>query len=149
MTPRACLFAVVVMFGCPLLARAQFFGNGAIFEPQVDVVNSGAIVDAQATVSADRKYVTLTMRAQNSELLALRTFQFQGPGNQGPGGIVGGMNPVIPQPGGGGAAGGAGGAGGGAGGNIPQRPNAPMHVSPGNGGAILLTRGFTPLVQGR
>src|SRR6185437_11967419 len=33
--------------------------------------------DAQATVSADRKYVTLNMRPQNSTLLALRAFNFQ------------------------------------------------------------------------
>ena len=35
---------------------------------------------------------------------------------------------------------------GGAGGLVPNRPNAPMRVAPGNGGVILLKRGITPLV---
>jgi hypothetical protein len=113
------------------------FGNNALFEPEVDVVNSGVVTDIQATVSADRKYVTLNMRAQNSQLLNLFTFNFQaGAGGGGgtttvqtPSGFVGGVNPVV--------------AGAVA---VPARPNAPMRVAPGNGGAILLTRGITPLV---
>jgi hypothetical protein len=48
-----------------------------------------------------------------------------------PGGVVGGVNPVIVGP---------------AANNIPQRPNAPMRLSRGNGGTILLTRGITPLL---
>ena len=47
------------------------------FTPQVSIVNTGALLDVQATVSADRKYVTLNMRPQNSTLLALRSFNFQ------------------------------------------------------------------------
>jgi hypothetical protein len=112
--------------------RAVAFGQSAIFEPEIDVVNSGVVMDAQATVSADRKYVTLNMRVSNAELLALRTFQFQGVGNAGavqlPGGAVGGVNPVI------------------AGSVIPQRVNAPMRVEAGKSGAILLKRGVTPLI---
>jgi hypothetical protein len=130
MIQRSCFIAVAAVFLFPMFASAQF-GNNAIFEPQVDVVNSGAVLDAQATVSADRKYVTLTMRPSNAQLLALRTFQFQGGG--GPGGIVGGVNPVIPGPGGAVLP-------------IPQQPNTPMRVAPGNGGVILLKRGITPLV---
>jgi hypothetical protein len=89
---------VVVGWGLwPVIARGQqravAFGQSAIFEPEIDVVNSGVVMDAQATVSADRKYVTLNMRVSNAELLALRTFQFQGVGNAGavqlPGGAVG------------------------------------------------------------
>jgi len=125
-------FIVLTAFAlCPITARAQF-ANGAAFEPEIDVVNSGPILDAQATVSADRKYVTLNMRVQNSQLLALQTFQFQGPGGgvQLPGGVVGGVNPVVA----------------GVPVVIPQRPNAPMRVGSGNGGAILLRRGITPLI---
>lgn len=133
MTCRSCFIAAAVLFAFPLFTHAQIgaFGNNALFEPQVDVVNSGAVLDAQATVSADRKYVTMNMRPQNSELLALRTFQFQGQG--GMGGIVGGVNPVIAGPNGTVLA-------------VPQQVNAPMRVTPGNGGAILLKRGITPLV---
>jgi hypothetical protein len=71
----------------------------------------------------------MTMRASVSQLLALRTFQFQGFGNM-PGGIVGGVNPVVA----------------GVADVMPPRPNAPMRVGAGNGGAILLKRGITPLV---
>ena len=132
---RSCFIAVVAVFVFPMIASGQIgaFGNNAIFEPQVDVVNSGAVLDAQATVSADRKYVTMTLQPQNSQLLALQTFQFQGTG--GMGGIVGGVNPVVAGPGG-------------VAQPVPQQPNAPMQVAPGNGGAILLKRGITPLVAG-
>ena len=111
------------------------FSNNALFQPEIDVVNSGVVTDIQATVSADRKYVTLNMRAQNSQLVNLFVFNFQSAGNGGggttvqlPSGFVGGVNPVV------------------SGGLVPNRPNAPMRVVPGNGGVILLKRGITPLV---
>ncbi|MDB5319433.1 MAG: hypothetical protein JWN40_1064 [Phycisphaerales bacterium] len=132
---RLRLYLPVLTMLClgPVTARAQF-GGGAIFEPEISVVNSGAVLDAQATVSADRKYVTMTMRPSVSQLLALRTFQFQGFGGVGggtlPSGTVGGVNPVIV----------------GAVDVIPLRLNAPMRLGAGNGGAILLRRGITPLV---
>jgi hypothetical protein len=131
---RARFFLVVVAALClgPITARAQF-GGTAIFEPEIGIVNSGVAMDAQATVSADRKYVTMNMRAAQSQLLALHTFQFQSVGN-GLGGVVGGVNPVI--------------GGSGSGVVIPQQPNAPMRVMAGNGGAILLRRGITPLIVG-
>jgi len=47
------------------------------FQPEISVVQSGISLDVQATVSADRKYVTLTLRPQLSTLLALREFTFQ------------------------------------------------------------------------
>jgi hypothetical protein len=128
MNPRFYLPMVIALLLSPITALAQFSG-GAIFEPEIGVVNSGAVLDAQATVSADRKYVTMTMRPSVSQLLALRTFQFQGFGNV-PGGTVGGVNPVVA----------------GVVDVMPQRPNAPMRVEAGNGGAILLKRGITPLV---
>ena len=114
------------------------FSNNALFQPEIDVVNSGVVTDIQATVSADRKYVTLNMRAQNSQLVNLFVFNFQSAGNGGggttvqlPSGFVGGVNPVVS---------------GVTGGLVPNRPNAPMRVAPGNGGVILLKRGITPLV---
>lgn len=128
------LAALAVVLACPVLARAQFFGNGALFEPEISVVNSGVKLDVQATVSADRKYVTMTMQPQSSELLALRTFQFQGASTPVvilPGGIIGGVNPVLGGP---------------QGSVIPRQLNAPVRLAPGNGGAILLRRGITPLV---
>jgi hypothetical protein len=100
----------------PAAAQAPpFFGRGAtIFDPEIGVVQSGILNDVQATVSADRRYVTMTMRATNAQLLALREFNFQvGNGGAG-GGFVGGAgggaaagaagaNPVLASGGGGGA----------------------------------------------
>jgi hypothetical protein len=133
MLARFCVVLLILM-GFAMPASAQFvraFQSSAIFEPEIDVVNSGAVLDVQPTVSHDLKYVTMNMRAQNSQLVDLFTFQFQGPGGGVvlPGGVVGGVNPVV------------------VGLNaIPQRPNAPMRVANGSGGAILLKRGITPLI---
>lgn len=66
-----------------------FGGGGGIFDPEIDVINSGVILDAQPVVSADRKYVTMTMRPSNTQLLAIREFAFQA-GGGGPQGFVGG-----------------------------------------------------------
>ena len=51
------------------------------------------LLDVQATVSADRKYVTLTLRPQLATLVALRDFTFQqgaGTTTAGAGGGIGG-----------------------------------------------------------
>jgi type II secretory pathway component GspD/PulD (secretin) len=53
-------------------------GAGVVsFAPTIDVVESGVKLDVQATVSSDRKYVTLTLRPQLSELIGLFNFTFQ------------------------------------------------------------------------
>jgi hypothetical protein len=76
-----------------LYASAQqvpFFAGGATgFDPEVSVVNSGEVLDAQAVVSHDRRYVTINARAQSSRLLALREFSFAGGGRAVPLGFVG------------------------------------------------------------
>ena len=46
----------------------------AAFTPTVSTVQSGVLLDVAATVSADRKYVTLTLRPTLSNLVALSTF---------------------------------------------------------------------------
>src|SRR5262245_51065259 len=61
------------------VARGQipppFFGGGATaFDPVVGVLQSGALLDVQATVSDDRKYVTMTTRLDNSRVRALVPF---------------------------------------------------------------------------
>jgi hypothetical protein len=85
------LFLVCLVSARPAAAQAPpFFGRGAtIFDPEIGVVQSGVLNDVQATVSADRKYVTITTRATNAQLLALREFTFQ-VGNGAPQGFVGG-----------------------------------------------------------
>src|SRR4051794_15487612 len=105
MRSRSLLAAAAVSVGVasllvtsfPSPARAAPFlgggGAGQAFDPEIGIVESGAILDTTATVSADRKYVTLTMRPQLSQLLALREFIFQtsAPGNPNnpAGGLVG------------------------------------------------------------
>jgi hypothetical protein len=83
-TRIATLALTVAAFGLVLACRAApagaqpfFQPTGQSFTPQIDVVESGVKLDVQATVSADRKYVTLTMRPQQSSLVALRDFTFQ------------------------------------------------------------------------
>ena len=95
----------------PALASAQrvpFFGAGATaLDPEISVVNSGELLDAQAVVSGDMKHVTLNMRADSSRLLALRDFTFAGSGVREQQGFVGGNGNGNR---GGGGAGGANGA---------------------------------------
>jgi hypothetical protein len=90
---------VLAIFTSTSIAPAQvppFNGGGAFaFDPEIGVVNSGALLDAEVVVSADRKYVTINARPSVSRLQALNVFPAQQVG--------------IP---GGGAGGGAGGAGG-------------------------------------
>jgi hypothetical protein len=89
-TPLAIAIAgVVLLLSQRAQAQAPFFNGGVgIFDPEISVVQSGVILDAQAVVSADRKYVTLTTRLQNAQLLNLSEFAFQTGGQ--PGGVVGG-----------------------------------------------------------
>ena len=135
------LLAAFALFLLPSLASAQAasgFGGSSLFEPEVDIVNSGVILDTQATVSADRKYVTMTFRTSNTQLLALRSFTFQSNG------------PAVGNIGGGGAAGGIG--GGMANPPASTQPSAggvnpPVRLSPGAGPTIMNQRGITPIVR--
>lgn len=62
-------------------------GTGvSAFTPQISIIDSGVLLDVTATVSADRKYVTLTLRPQLATLLDLKSFNFQS-GAAGGGGI--------------------------------------------------------------
>lgn len=75
-----------------------FFSPGvASFEPQIGIVQSGVAQDVQAVVSPDRKYVTLNLQVQNTNLLALREFTFQTAGTAAPLGVVG-IPPANPSP---------------------------------------------------
>src|SRR5258708_2063113 len=88
----------LVVAASPVIAQAgvPFISPGVTaFEPQISVVNSGALQDVQGTVSADRKYVTITARPQNSQLLQLRNFSFQTGGGVG---VVGGVAPGATAP---------------------------------------------------
>jgi hypothetical protein len=98
------LLALAVCALAPLAACAQvrvpfFSGASTAFEPEISVVNSGEVLDAQAVVSNDRKYVTLNMRASSSRLLALRQFDFATSGtNNRLLGFVGGAGAAAAAP---------------------------------------------------
>ena len=72
------------------------------FAPTVSIVQSGVLLDVQATVSADRKYVTLTLRPQLATLLDLANFTFQQGASAttglGVGGGGFGFTPVVAAP---------------------------------------------------
>jgi len=68
-------------------------GGVGIFDPEISVVNSGVILDAQPVVSQDRRYVTINMRPTNTRLLALQSYRSTGPIVNGLLGFVGGANP--------------------------------------------------------
>lgn len=68
------------------------------FQPVPSTVESGVVLDVTATVSADRKYVTLTLRPQLANVVDIKQFTFQqgasasliaGTGTGGTGGVTG------------------------------------------------------------
>jgi general secretion pathway protein D len=46
--------------------------------PIVDTLNTGAVLNVQATVSPDRRYVTMNLQPGVGRLIAINTFQFSG-----------------------------------------------------------------------
>lgn len=63
--------------------------DGAVaFDPQVDVVSAGVVLDVDGVVSADRRYVTLTVRTSVSQFEFAQDREFSG--GAGGGGIGGG-----------------------------------------------------------
>jgi hypothetical protein len=109
-THPAMLAALMLICAAAPVARAQvapIFGGGAIaYQPEIGVVNTGVLNDVQATVSPDRKYVTLGMQPQSSNLIALHEFAFGQQTNQGfvgtpnlgklpAGGRPGAINPPV------------------------------------------------------
>jgi len=57
------------------LSRGQATGGGVVaYDPEISSVQAGAIVDAQAVVSYDRKYVTINFQGQDSRPIALYEF---------------------------------------------------------------------------
>src|SRR6185437_9211518 len=63
------------------------------FSPVPALAQSGVVLDVQATVSADRKYVTLTLRPTLSTLLDLVNFTFQTGASQGS--VAGGIGANV------------------------------------------------------
>jgi hypothetical protein len=136
------LITIFALFGWLALATpawAQpFMGGGTAFDPEVGVVESGALLEAQATVSADRKYVTITTGATNTRLRDLVLFPVQVTDFGGASGFVGGV-------GGGGAAGVGAGAGAAASSGTTGINSSPTAIS--NQNSILNREGMFLLVR--
>ena len=71
-----------------------FFGGAGAFAPQISVVTSGTLLDAQAVVSADREYVTMNLRPSLSRLIALQSFNINNGVILPQQGFPGGVNPA-------------------------------------------------------
>ena len=136
MSTRIPLLSLALLL-VPIFSEEQpFFAPGvSSFTPQIATLNTGAKNDVQATVSPDRKYVTLNMQPQNAQLLNLFQFQFQGPplGT----GFVGGVqfanaaNAAVVAIGTG----------------IFGTVNTAVVLSPGKGAIILQQRGMTRIIS--
>ena len=87
---------IVLILGLTQMRRSILLPRATAFTPEISVVNSGAILDAQAVVSADRKYVTITARPSNTALLDLNNFTFQNGQNGQMLGFVGDPPPLPP-----------------------------------------------------
>jgi hypothetical protein len=94
------LVAMCLVVSGQVVANPPFVNGGAVaYDPEISVVNSGVLQDVQATVSADRKYVTLTMRPSLTRVVNMFTFTWGGPttqqvvGNPG-GGILQNQPPI-------------------------------------------------------
>lgn len=55
------------------------------FDPTISVVTTGAILDVEGTISADRRYVTMTLRPSLANLVSLTDFTIGGGGRVGGG----------------------------------------------------------------
>ncbi len=64
--------------------------------PQVGVIDSGAVLDVEATITADKRYVTMTVRPGVTRLLDLQTIPFSG-GTAGGGFGAGAALPAFVQ----------------------------------------------------
>ena len=62
--------------------------NVAIFNPVPNRIASGAVLDVEATISADRRYVTLTVRPTVSNVVAFREFAINTTSDAGDGDVI-------------------------------------------------------------
>jgi len=140
MAYRSIVALTVALLAVPALVRGimvnpvpNFYNRGGIiaYEPVVDVVTTGTQMLVQPTVSHDRKYVTLSITPQVTQLVRLQTFSIAGGAVNG-GGIVGGGMPA-PEVRGSSAA--------------DVNISAPVRINTGRGGAVLNQVGMTRIDQ--
>jgi hypothetical protein len=98
--PAAIALGLFASNGRAIAQSAPPFYGGpvTVFDVEIGIIDSGTLLDAQAVVSQDRRYVTINARPTNTGLLALQDFQTQQISTAAAG-FVGGVNPGgIAQP---------------------------------------------------
>ncbi len=116
---------IVMLFAADARAQAFFTPGVTSYSPEISVVNSGILHDVQATVSPDRKYVTLTMRPQVSQLIALQEFSLATGATTQPAFVgAGQLNTST---------------------GVLGSINEPFLLGSGQGSALLRQRGMTPI----
>ncbi|WP_428389059.1 hypothetical protein [Mucisphaera sp.] len=60
------------------ISDLEVVSDALAFDPEVEVFSTGVILDVEGTISADRRYVTLTLRPSLSSLTQLRQIPFTG-----------------------------------------------------------------------
>ena len=68
--------AYISMFNVTAEAGGAIGGAVAAVAPEVGWIPTGVVLDVEAVVSADRRYVTMTVRPQTSRLISLQTLSF-------------------------------------------------------------------------
>ena len=75
---RAALSLLVISANALAQEQPPFLGPGGPFDPEISVIQSGALLDAQVVVSEDRRYVTINTRTTLSRLQSLQVFPVPG-----------------------------------------------------------------------
>ncbi len=91
--PRLVLFNgqrawVAVVNQQSFVSSLQPIVNATGQQPLVRTIETGAVLDAQVTVSSDKRYVTMTIRPSVGRLLGIQTFAFTSGANAGEGSFV-------------------------------------------------------------
>lgn len=63
--------------------------SAVAFEPTLDPITEGAVLDIEGVISADRRYVTMTVIAGTSDIIEIRQIEFQA--QAAGGGLIGGV----------------------------------------------------------
>jgi hypothetical protein len=79
MKPYIAVATILVLFSSFAHGQAVpfYYGTPTVAEPEISYVTTGSDIGGQNIVSHDRKYITLDIGAENSNLLGFHTFTFQ------------------------------------------------------------------------
>lgn len=126
------LAGIALLFALPCMGQTPaippFYNTAGVlaYQPIINVVPSGTAMAVRPTVSADRKYVTLSIQAQQTQVIRLQSFTVVA----GLGGVVGGVQ-TLPD-------------------TVAALANAnislPVQIQTGAGGKVLNRPGMTRIL---